>query len=116
MQREQKGKLYAKLVATVPDLELKGDTVPYTSVNGHMCNYLSKDEVVALRLSAADREAFMTKYNASLMTAYGIVQKEYVAIPDALLNKVAALGPWFQKGYDYVSSLKPRPTKKATKK
>jgi hypothetical protein len=35
--------LYEKLVATNPDVERKGATVPYTSVNGHMSSYLSKE-------------------------------------------------------------------------
>ena len=34
--------LYEKLVATNPKVERKGDTVPYTSLNGRMFSYLSK--------------------------------------------------------------------------
>jgi len=34
--------LYEKLVATLPGVERKGDTVPYTSVNGHMFSNLTK--------------------------------------------------------------------------
>jgi hypothetical protein len=51
--------LYEKLVATNPKVERKGATVPYTSLNGHMFSYLSKDGKVALRLPPADREAFL---------------------------------------------------------
>ena len=42
--------LYEKLVATHPKVERKGATVPYTSLNGHMFSYLSKDGKLALRL------------------------------------------------------------------
>ena len=42
--------LYEKLVATNPKVERKGATVPYTSVNGHMFSYLSKEAKLALRL------------------------------------------------------------------
>ncbi|HWY45931.1 MAG TPA: hypothetical protein VNX70_01020 [Bryobacteraceae bacterium] len=35
--------LYEKLVATNPKVERKGATVPYTSLNGHMFSYLSKE-------------------------------------------------------------------------
>ena len=34
--------LYDRLIATDPNLERKGATVPYTSVNGKMFTYLSK--------------------------------------------------------------------------
>src|ERR1700716_4073786 len=73
--------LYEKLVATNPNVERKGATVPYTSLNGHMFSYLSKEGKLALRLAAAEREAFLKKYKAKLCEAYGIVQKEYVEVP-----------------------------------
>ena len=74
--------LYEKLVATNPNVERKGATVPYTSLNGHMFSYLSKQGKMALRLPAAEREAFLKKYTAKLCDAYGRVQPEYVEVPD----------------------------------
>jgi hypothetical protein len=79
--------LYEKLVATNSAVELKGATVPYTSINGNMSSYLSKEGKLALRLPAEDIEAFLKKYKAQLCEAYGVVQKEYVEAPDALLAK-----------------------------
>ena len=87
--------LYEKLVATNPSVELKGATVPYTSMNGNMSSYLSKDGKLALRLAPADIDAFIKKYKAKLCEAYGVVQKEYVEVPDALLVKTAELGKYF---------------------
>ena len=113
--REENILLYEKLVATHSASERKGDTIPYTSLNGHMYSYISKDGVVALRLATEDREAFMKKYKATLMTAYGIVQKEYVAVPDDVLVKTKELKPYFAKSYEYVSSLKPKPSAKKKK-
>jgi len=34
--------LYEKLVATNPDVERKGATMPYKSLNGHMFSFLTK--------------------------------------------------------------------------
>ena len=102
--------LYEKLVATNPKVERKGATVPYTSLNGHMFSYLSKEGRLALRLPAPEREAFLRKYNATLCSSYGVVQPEYVEVPDALLVKTRELKPFFDAGYTYVSSLKPKPT------
>jgi TfoX/Sxy family transcriptional regulator of competence genes len=108
--------LYNKLVASHPDADRKGDTIPYTSLNGNMYSYLSKDGFLALRLAAADREAFLGKYKTTLVYAYGIIQKEYVTVPDSLLKNTDELKPYFQLSYQYVSSLKPKAATKSKKK
>ena len=102
--------LYEKLVATNPKVERKGATVPYTSLNGHMFSYLSKQGKMALRLPAAEREAFLKKYKAKLCDAYGRVQPEYVEVPDSLLSSTRELKKFFDRSYEYVGSLKPKPT------
>ena len=104
--------LYEKLVATLPTVERKGATVPYTSVNGNMFSYLSKAGVLALRLPEDKREAFLKKYKAKLCTQYGIVQKEYVEVPDALLKKTAELKPYFAASLAYAQGLKAKPPAK----
>jgi hypothetical protein len=50
-----------------------------------------------------------------LCEAYGIVQPEYVEVPDALLSSTQELKKFFDCRYDYVSSLKPKPTTKKKK-
>ena len=104
--------LYEKLVATIPEVQRKGASVPYTSHNGHMFSYLTSSGVLALKLPAGEREAFLEKYQTKLVEAYGIVQKEFVTVPDALLTNTEELQPFFEKSYLYVQSLKPKPTKK----
>jgi hypothetical protein len=101
--------LYKKLVATNPLIERKGATVPYTSVNGHMFSYLSKEGKLALRLPPVERETFLNKYGAKLCSAYGVVQAEYVEVPDALLASTGELKKFFDASYHYASSLKPKP-------
>ena len=108
----QKLELYEKLVATNPGVERKGDTVPYTSLNGHMFSYLGKSGELALRLPEPEREAFLKKYKTTLCKLYGVVQKEYVMVPDALLGKTAELKKYFDLSFDYVGSLRPKPTVK----
>ena len=102
--------LYEKLVATNPKVERKGATMPYTSVNGHMFSLLTKEGRLALRLPAEARDAFLKKYKTKLCEQYGVVMKEYVEVPDALLKKTQELKKYFDQSYAYVSSLKPKPT------
>jgi hypothetical protein len=107
--------IYEDLVKHLKKVERKGDTMPYTSLNGNMFSYLDKTGNIALRLSKSDIVEFMEKYNATLMNAYGIVQKEYVKIPDNLLGKKAVLYEFFEKSFEYAKNLKPKPTKKKQK-
>ena len=104
--------LYEKLVATNPAVERKGDTMPYTSLNGHMFYLLAKDGSLGLRLSKEDRDKFIGKYDSELMKQYGIVMKEYVIVPDKLLANTKELEKYFDLSYEYVKSLKPKPTTK----
>ena len=106
----EKLELYKKLVATVPGVPLKGATLPYTSVNGHMFSYLSKVGNLELRLPPEAREAFLQRYNAALTKQYGVVQKEYVEVLEALLEKTEELKEYFAKSFAYISALKPKPT------
>ena len=112
MERTVAQALYEKLVATNPRVERKGDTVPYTSLNGHMFSALHKDGTVALRLPSPGRESFLKKYKTALAAHYGVVQPEYVVVPDRLLARTAELKPYFDASLAYVATLKPKPTKK----
>jgi hypothetical protein len=104
--------LYDKLIKTHPKIERQGASIPYTSLNGHMFSYLSASGALALRLPEDAREAFLTKYKTTLCKAYGVVQKEYVTVPDELLKKTKELQPYLALSYDYIKTLKPKPTTK----
>ncbi len=103
---------YNTLVENNPEIERKGKTMPYTSINGHMFSFLSKEGVMGLRLSTEDRVLFIEKFKSSLMEQHGRIMKEYVKVPANLLVKTETLSAYLQKSLDYVSKLKPKPTKK----
>ena len=104
---------YDRLVAAVPEIVRKGATMPYTSVNGNMFSYLDASGSMALRLPAADRTIFVERFRTSLHEAYGIVQKEYVTVPDELLDDTERLLPYFRASHAYALTLKPKPSKRA---
>jgi hypothetical protein len=104
---------YEALVATNPKVERKGATLPYTSVNGHMFSLLTKEGALVLRLSDADRDAFVKKFKTPAVVLYGAVMKEYVEVPDALLARTKEAKTFFDASFRHVSALKPKPTTKA---
>ena len=83
--------LYEKVAAAIPGVERKGASNPYTSLNGHMFSRLDPSGKLALRLPADEREKFLKKYKTTLFEAYGIVQREYVTVPDTLLKNTSEL-------------------------
>ena len=61
---------------------------------------------MALRLPEGEREKFLNNYSTTLFHAYGIVQKEYVAVPDELLSNTKKLKKYFDLSVRYVHTLK----------
>ncbi len=59
---QQRKELYERMVSSHPDAVCKGDTVPYTSLNGNMYSFLSKDGFVGLRLPEKERVKFLDKF------------------------------------------------------
>ena len=112
---EVKVLLYDKLIATNSNIERKGDTNPYTSVNGNMFTHLTPEGVLAIRLPEKERELFIKKYKTKLNVAYGVVRKEYVEVPDSLLKKTSELKTYLEISYAYAKTLKPKPTTKKKK-
>ncbi len=108
--------LFEKAVAAVPGIERKGDTMPYTSLNGHMFSLFTKEGTLALRLSEPDRLAFVAKYKTEPVVQYGAVLKEYVAVPPTLLARMKELAKYFTASVEYIRSLKPKATAKPKRK
>jgi TfoX/Sxy family transcriptional regulator of competence genes len=107
-----KVELYEKLIKTIPRLERKGAANPYTAMNGNMFTLLHQSQTLALRLPEPERSEFLEKYKTKLFEAYGAVMREYVRVPDALLEKTGELKKYLQASYEYAKTLKPKPTRK----
>jgi hypothetical protein len=107
--------LYELVVATVAGVERKGATMPYTSRNGHMFNYLDPAGSMRLRLPADDRGAFLSTYQATLAEQHGRVMQEFVVVPDDLLERTDELADWLGRSHAWIGSLKAKPTRRASK-
>ena len=103
--------LFEKHLEAHPDIERKGALNPYTSVNGNMFSILNKKGELGLRLSAQDRKDFIGKHETELFVSYNTVMKEYVRVPEDLLES-ETFTKYLDKSYEYAKSLKPKPTKR----
>jgi hypothetical protein len=103
--------LYDKLLATIPKIERKGKTNPYTSHNGHMFTHLAPPGTLAIRLPPAEVEAFLKKYKTTHFETYGVVKKDWVVVPDRLFVRTAELAPYLEISYRFVKTLKPKTAK-----
>ena len=98
--------LYDKLIATIPEIERKGKTSPYTSCNGNMFTFLASDGTLGMRLGKDEREAFVKKYKTKPFVQHGAVMKEYVTVPAKLLKNTAELKKYLKKSYEYAKTIK----------
>lgn len=103
---------YAALVGNVPDLELKGRKMPYTSMNGNMFSFLAVDGTLCLRLSPADCSTFMQIHGTEPVKQYGSVMRDYVAVPEEVMKDKAILRALFQKCVANAQTLKAKSTKR----
>jgi hypothetical protein len=102
--------VYDKLLATVPGVERKGATIPYTSTDGKMFTYLTPSGDLRLRLPAAERDAFMKSYRTKPVIQHGVLMKDWVAVPPALFARGAELKPYLEKSRTYARQLGAKPS------
>ena len=104
--------LYDQLIDAVDGIDKKGKNNFYTSLNGHMYSFVAKEGYVAIRLPKDEKEAFENEYKTGPASPYGAVMREYVVIPDNLLEDTDKLKHYLILSHEYIKTLKPKPTKK----
>ena len=102
----------AVVEASGSEAVIKGAKNPYTSRNGHMFSFLTQEGTMAIRLSDELGEEFQSEYESGPVMQYGSVMRGYVSVPDGLLADPSALASWFDRSWDWIGSLPPKPTKK----
>jgi hypothetical protein len=104
----EKLELYEALASSVEGVERKGAANPYTSRNGHMTSFIDKEGEVSIRLDKSDREEFMEKYDARIAVQYGSEMKEFVVVPEDLLDRHADIREWFLRSWEWVGTKDPK--------
>lgn len=105
---KQKLAIYDKIIATNSKFERKGKTVPYTSANGYMFTLLNKEAEIGFRLPKPVAREFIEKYNSGPFKSYGAVMRDYVLIPEDLLQNLELLADYLDQSYEFVMSLPPK--------
>ncbi len=105
---EDRLSLYEAVVDRIDGLDRKGAANPYTSVNGYMTSFIDKEGSVGLRLDPTARAEFLELYGSRIAVQYGKEMKEFAVVPDELLERTGELSGWFQRGFDWVRTLKPK--------
>jgi hypothetical protein len=104
---------YSAVVSATRGAELKGATTPYTSLNGNMYSFLDKTGTLAIRLGKPEREALIAAFGGGLyLHESGVVMKEYVALPAAVLRDTKQAAGYLAQSLTYAKTLKPKPTAK----
>ena len=102
---------YEAMVKATPGAEMKGASMPYTSVAGNMHSFLDKLGHCAIRLGKPEREKFLQEFDAELYVhETGTVMTEYVTVPPSLLGDVKTAAGWLRKSLAYAKTLKPKAT------
>ena len=100
----------AVVEASSGDAAVKGAKSAYTSRNGHMFSFLDAEGSMALRLPEELGEEFQSTYDSGPVVQYGSVMRGYVSVPAELLVNTNELTAWFDKAYEWIGTLPPKPT------
>jgi hypothetical protein len=107
---------YRAVVAASGNGEVKGAKNPYTSRNGHMFSFLDADGVMALHLSPELEVEFRSRYESGAVIQYGSTMRGYSSVPDELLDDPETLREWYDRAWEWIGTLQPKPTRRPTRK
>ena len=65
-----------------------------------------------LRLSEELTEEFRSTYGSGDVTQYGATMRGYSSVPAELLADTSTLAGWFDRSWEWIGTLPPKPTKK----
>jgi hypothetical protein len=108
MDWDDRRAVYEEAVERCDGFELKGKSVPYTAVNGHMFSQLSPDGALGIRFSEEVQERYIAELGTGPFTSYGKALKGYVRMPDTFWGDPDRLARFLGEAYEYASTLDPK--------
>ncbi|MGI9666042.1 MAG: hypothetical protein ACR2N2_02930 [Acidimicrobiia bacterium] len=110
--REEKLAIYRDLIDEIPDLQLKGKTMPYTSMNGNMFSFVSKEGILAFRLSKDRQAEYLDEHPGTTVEQYGATMRGYVEVTEVVLDDKQTTASLWSDCVANARTLDPKPTKK----
>ena len=99
---------YSTILNDFSALELKGKTTPYTSLNGHMTSFLSKEGTLGLRLDNETREEILKNDEIKPMFQHGRPMKDFLEFSLDFMQNDDEIKEVFVKSVEYCERLKPK--------
>jgi hypothetical protein len=73
-----------------------------------MTSFIDEDGEVSIRLDEASRGEFIEKYDSRISMQYGAQMKEFVVVPDDLLERPQEIHAWFVRSWEWVGTKEPK--------
>lgn len=77
-----------------------------------MFSFVDKNGEFAFRYSEARKKELIEEIGGKESIQYNSVMRGYIVVPENLMDNFNKLAELFKESYKYISSLKPKPTKK----
>ena len=108
-------RIFEKALKSLPEAERrKMFGYPCSFVNGQMFTGLHQENLI-LRLPEDERREFLKIKEAKPFEPMpGRVMREYVVVPQSILNSETQLRIWLEKAFAFAKSLPPKPSKRKT--
>lgn len=104
MEYDEKLELYSQALEKA-GIRKKGETLPYSSINGNMFSQMNKEGGLGLRFSDDVKEKYIAEFNSGTFSSYGKELKGYVLIPEGIIKDTHKLSLLLKESRDYVSRL-----------
>ena len=99
--------IYDKIIASLPNITRKGKATPYTSTNGYMFTFITKEKELAMRFSHKQIEDIISQGGSEVMQ-HGKLVKDFVLIPRSWLVDSTRIAELVMNSFDHTNSLKPK--------
>ena len=104
--------VYDQLINSFTEVELKGKTMHYTSMNGNMFSFVSKDGEMGFRMTEEDKSHYIINAGAREMLQHNRVMNGYIQVTETMISNPEKLNEIFVKSIAFAKTLKPKTTKK----
>lgn len=104
--------LYKNVINAIPEIELQGKSMLYTSANTHMFSIINKDGEIGFRYSDQRQKELFEELDTTYILSYNAKMRGYIKIPEHLYDNFDKLVELLKESHEYVLSLEPQKRKK----